>query len=245
MNRDIKKYTALYLHHNFENFMVKYRRKKVLEIFSKYLPKRILEIGCGMDSLFNYFSKFEKFVVVEPSETFLIKAQRDAENNSKIECIQGYVEYEVSNLKNKNFDFIVVSGLLHEVESPINLIKSVSKICQKNTIVHFNVPNCQSFHLLWAYKSGLINELGKLTPNAKILQQNTVFDMDKLINMVQKENFEILESGSYFVKPFDHKKMMDCMNYDILDENLLDGLYNLSDFFPKNGAEIFVNCKMK
>ncbi len=78
--RDITKYTEDYIHHDFENVMVKYRREKVLEVLRQYKPKSILEIGCGMDSVVNYYNDCEKFVVVEPSETFAQKASNDIKN---------------------------------------------------------------------------------------------------------------------------------------------------------------------
>ncbi|MCV3413760.1 hypothetical protein L8V81_03235 [Campylobacter lari] len=54
----------------------------------------------------------------------------------------------------------------------------------------------------------------------------------------------ILDSGSYFIKPFNHSKMSLCLENKIIDEKLLDGLYKLSDYIPEFGAEIFVNIKI-
>ena len=34
------------------------------------------------------------------------------------------------------------------------------------------------------------------------------------------------------------------MKSGIIDENLLNGLNKLAKYFPENGAEIFVNCKI-
>lgn len=50
--RDIDKYTQEYSKAGFEKYQVAYRRRKLLEIINKYLPQRILEIGCGMEPLF-------------------------------------------------------------------------------------------------------------------------------------------------------------------------------------------------
>ncbi|HEC1775621.1 TPA: hypothetical protein R1726_001570, partial [Campylobacter lari] len=60
MKRNIEQYTQSYINkeHSFEEIMVYYRRKKVLEILNKYNPKNILEIGCGLDSIFNYYKNF-------------------------------------------------------------------------------------------------------------------------------------------------------------------------------------------
>lgn len=46
------------------------------------------------------------------------------------------------------------------------------------------------------------------------------------------------------MKPFNHAKMTELMKLGIIDENLLDGLNKLAKYFPDNGAEIFVNCKI-
>ena len=52
--RDIDKYTENYIIANFEDYQIKYRRKLILDVMSKYNPKTILEIGCGMKPLFQY-----------------------------------------------------------------------------------------------------------------------------------------------------------------------------------------------
>ena len=46
------------------------------------------------------------------------------------------------------------------------------------------------------------------------------------------------------MKPFNHAKMTELMKSGIIDENLLNGLNKLAKYFPDNGAEIFVNCKI-
>ena len=45
-NRDITNYQEEYDKHSFENIMVEYRRKCVLEQMEKYNTQTILEIGC-------------------------------------------------------------------------------------------------------------------------------------------------------------------------------------------------------
>ena len=52
--RDLESYQSEYNSMPFERYQVIYRRKKIIEILDQYRPKRILEVGCGQDSLFNY-----------------------------------------------------------------------------------------------------------------------------------------------------------------------------------------------
>lgn len=249
MKRNIKQYTKNYTskEHDFEEIMVYYRRKKVLEILNKYNPKNILEIGCGMDSIFNYYKNFNKAIIIEPSDAFYNKAISDFKEKDNIEIFNDFLENITKTLKNNNFDFIICSSLLHEVNNPDSFLKDILKICIKETIIHINVPNSNSFHLLWAYESGLINKLGNLTNTAIKFQQNTTFDLNKLTQFVKNHiggGGGILDSGSYFIKPFNHSKMSLCLENKIIDEKLLDGLYKLNDYMHEFGAEIFVNIRI-
>ncbi|MBF7044170.1 hypothetical protein IY888_04320, partial [Campylobacter volucris] len=134
-----------------------------------------------------------------------------------------------------------------EVNNPDSFLEDILKVCIKGTIIHINVPNSNSFHLLWAYESGLISGLGLKTETMKKFQRSTTFDLNKLTQFVKShigEKSIILDSGSYFIKPFNHSKMSLCLENKIIDEKLLDGLYKLSDYMAEFGAEIFVNVKI-
>lgn len=241
--RDIDKYTQDYLNHDFEDTMIYYRRKKVLEILNKYNPKKILEIGCGTQSIFDFYTDYETFTVVEPSDQFCKLIKQSDKYNSRINIINDFLENQTETLRNKEFDFILLSGLLHEVTEPIKMLKCIKQLCNNKTLIHINVPNAESIHLLWAYKAGLIEKIGNLTDVAKHFQQHTTFTLESLVEIVDSVNFSIIEKGSYFIKPFNHPKMQLLINQGIIDTKLLDGLYNLTEYFPNNGAEIYVNCK--
>lgn len=242
--RNIEKYAKDYLEHDFEDKMIYYRRKKVLEFLNFYKPENVLEAGCGSKSIFEFYKSYKTFTIVEPSVKFCEIVKNSNKFNPNISIINDFLENKTENLKHNKYDFIILSSLLHEVNQPENLLKSVRSLCNNNTIVHINVPNSESFHLLWAYKSGLIDNIGNLTGTAKKLQQNTTYNISSLSKFVQDLGFSIVDKGSYFIKPFNHSKMQCLVNEKIVDENLLDGLYNLIEYFPQNGAEIFVNCKV-
>ena len=244
-SRDINKYTKDYLNHDFEDTMIYYRRKKILEILNKYNPEKILEVGCGTQSVFDFYNNYETFVVVEPSKQFCEMIKKSKNYNSKVTIINDFLENKAESLKNEKFDFIILSGLLHEVTEPIKMLKCIKQLCNNNTLVHINVPNAHSMHLLWAYKSGLIEKIGNLTEVAKHFQQHTTFTLESLVKMVDSVNFSIIEKGSYFIKPFNHSKMQERVTLGIINKQLLDGLYKLTDYIPDMGAEIFINCRLK
>lgn len=105
---------------NFEDYQVKYRKKKLVEILEKYKPQHILEIGCGMKPIFQDYVDENGgvwYTVVEPSQYFYDNAVKLSESNNRIKCIHdcfGKNEASVEKLGNQ-FDFIICSSLLHEM----------------------------------------------------------------------------------------------------------------------------------
>lgn len=241
--RDIKNYTESYSRSAFEKYQAVFRRRKTLEILKRYCPKRILEIGCGLDPLFQYVDwPVTDYTIVEPSDIFIENARSlsDEEWIHFINC-----EYKATKeLKDHGFDFIICSGLLHEVEGPVTFLKELMAICDKDTIVYINVPNANSIHRLLALEMQMIKDTHEMSKNNKILQQNNVFDMTTLSDMIESVNFKIIDKGSFFIKPFTHEQMYQMIKQGILTEDMLDGLYKLTKYIPDLGSEIWIDCKL-
>ncbi|MDE6760095.1 MAG: class I SAM-dependent methyltransferase [Lachnospiraceae bacterium] len=244
--RDIEDYEQNYMIHGFEDYQVAYRRKKVLETLKEYPHRRILEIGCGMEPLFKYLDHedYERYIVVEPGKEFYQNAMCLSAKNEKVNCINDYFAAS-EELKSGELDFIICSGLLHEVEDPIGLLENIVHICNKDTIVHINVPNANSFHRLLAKEMGFVDNVFEMSERNVLLQQHEVYDKKKFCNVVEAAGFKVIETGSYFLKPFTHKQMFEMLENHIIDENVLNGLYNITKYFPEYGSEIFVNAGIR
>lgn len=246
--RNIENYTKNYLQHDFEDYQVMYRRKKVLELVSKYNARRILEIGCGMEPLFSFLKdEYDSYTVIEPSDVFFFNAMRLKAESFNINCIHGFFGEEriMRSLSQSHYDLIICSSLLHEVESPGEFVRCMYSISDINTVVTVNVPNAKSFHRLLAKHMGLLLDEHDKTERNIIFQQHTVFDLESLSKLMEKKGFEIIDSGSYFIKPFTHKQMYQMMNEKIITKEVLDGLYSLEEEMPGMGSEIYVNCRMR
>lgn len=241
--RDIEKYTEDYNQPNFEDYQIVYRRKKVLEILNYYEPKRILEIGCGMEPLFQFIEfDYDIYTIVEPSKVFCDNAIKLAKGNEKITCLnECFTSSE--ELREEKFDFIICSGLLHELEEPAILLKEVAAICNKQTVFHVNVPNAYSLHRLLAKRMGLIEDEHDMSERNILYQQHKVYDIDFLSESLCRAGFSEMERGTYFVKPFTHEQMYQMMNQKIIDKSVLDGLYELGKVLKEFGSEIYVNAK--
>lgn len=242
--RNIEDYTESYLKMPFLEENVKYRRDCVIEQMMKYDHQNILEIGCGMFPLFEYLdSKYDHYVIIEPSHLFSENAKKKSEKLKNVEVIEGCFEETIPELESKDFDFIVCSSLLHEVEDEKVFLKNLYKVSSANTTVHINVPNALSMHRLVAKEMGLIDDLYQQSGNQKILQQRTVYDMQTLKAQVIETGFKVLDEGSYFIKPFTHFQMDRMMKEKIIDQAVLTGLQKIVKYFPNNGSEIYVNVR--
>ena len=243
--RDIKDYENKYIDeiNEFERYKVIYRRKKVIEIIEKFSPQSILEIGCGMEPLFCYVNN-KRFIIVEPSKLFYNNAVNLSGGSPNIVCINDFFENIVEKYEQEweGVDMIICSGLLHEVSEPRSLLSAIRRICKEETVVHIEVPNANSMHRLLGVEMSLIEDIYSKSENNIRLQQNTNFDMDQLKKIVEESGMKIIEEGSLFIKPFSHKQMGEMCKCGIIDEYVLDGLYNLTKYMPQFGSEIFVNC---
>ena len=242
--RKIDKYIEEYKKSDFEEIQVSYRRKKVIEQLNLYPHKNILEVGCGFEPIFKYFDDFETMTVVEPGIEFIENAKKLSQNKPQIKFIQGFFENKIDELVLQNYDFIIVSGLLHELESPNILLDALKIVCTPNTVVHINVPNAYSVHRILAKEMGLIEDVTQKSATQIKLQQHSTFSIESLVKLVENHQFKIIDKGSYFIKPFTHQQMYNMLETKIVDFNVLDGLYKLTKYMPEYGSEIFVDCQI-
>ena len=241
---EISQYETNYLNLPFEDVLRQYRKKNILEILKKYPHNRFLEIGCGPDPLFKVLDDFEKMVVVEPGKRFFKMAESLVNSGANIVIINDLIENLTVNLQHEDLNFIVIGGFLHEIDNPDEVLQAVRKICSKNTMVYSFVPNARSFHRLLADKMGLIDNIYQKSEHDELFERKNVFDKDAFNKLFSRNKFKIIESGSYFVKPFSHAQMEEILNRRIIERSFLDGLEKMIEFLPDNGTELWNICQI-
>lgn len=246
--RDIKDYTDKYVDEPFESSIVKIRKKTVIEQCRKYKHDIILEIGCGMNPFFVDFRDYKRMIVAEPGDLFADNAEEIAKNeNLDITVVRGFLENEINRIKDLgiDLDFVILSSVLHELDEPQKMLGAIKQLCTKNTIVHINVPNAKSLHRLIAKEAGLIKDIHEQSAQMQKMQRRRTYDKDLLKEEVENAGFEILDEGSYFIKPFTHGQMQRCMDDGIIDEQVIQGLERVIKYLPELGAGIYVNVRKK
>jgi len=242
--RDIGQYEADYLADDrFEPHMVRYRRRQVLSSLARYPHARILEVGCGMEPLFDFVDDWDEFTIVEPGHEFVRLAREHAAAGRDVVVVEALIEEASPLLAGRQFDFIVVSSLLHEVRDPSLLLTSIRAQCGAHTVVHFNVPNAKSIHNRLAVRMGLIPDVFAQSEMALKMQRTNTYDLTSLKGRVTEAGFRVESSGSYFLKPFTHEQIQQMLDHRIIDVRILDAMYDVSEEFPEAGAEIYVDVR--
>ena len=241
--RDMTDYAAKYAVLPFESIQLQYRRKLVLREIRRLSPKRVLEIGCGELPLFTDLDCDVEITVLEPASDFALKARQLSKGRDHVQIIQSYVEeFEPSKA---DFDVVVLSSVLHEVSDPAAMLAAVRRLCVPSTVLHVVVPNARSLHRLLAVAMGLIPQPDVQSDTQRIMQQRaTIYDFCSLNAELAQAGFEVVESGSLFVKPFTHGQMQQLVNGGFMTREMLDGWDRLIEFLPELGSEIWANARI-
>ncbi len=246
---DINDYTAKYAAQYqgqgqgwFERVLVAARRQQVFASLNAYPHRSLLEVGCGLEPLFTYWTEFDRCTIVEPSSEFVAKARAAAP--AGVEVFKGFLEDVVSEIeRHAPFDFVVLSSLLHEVPDAPRLLATVRRLCSTATVVHVNVPNVYSFHRLLALEMGAIRDLFEQSETEKKFQRHTRFDRATLNSLLERCGFEVLRFGTYFVKPFTHAQMELLIDSGTLEHRALKGLERMTKYLPEMGCEMFAEVR--
>ena len=246
--RDLKDYQNKYKDEPGERIQVKYRRRHVISIMERYPHRNIIEVGCGLEPLFLYYTDFDTMTVVEPGEMFYKNAEEKAsQEHGKIRCVNGCIEEKVEIIKKEkiHFDYIVVSSLLHELEEPDALLEALHSIAYCDTVIHINVPNAYSIHRLIAKGMGMMSDVHNLSEQQKIMQRHAVYDIPSLCEYVTSHGFRIAESGSFFPKFLTGAQLDKALEKKIIDESIFDGIDSISEYLDKYGSEIYVQVQIE
>src|SRR5262245_34834728 len=235
--------SALKSNYGFETECVRARFNYLLRHLRRINPKRILEVGCGVDLFIDAVNKsgvgFERWVVIEPASVFAQKVRDRATSEPRLVVVEGYCEDPDVGMAAREqgpFDVVLLSQVLHEVEDPIALLQSALALVAPGAHVLVTTPNALSFHRLLAVEMGLVPDPHTLSERNHQLQQKIVFDADNLRTLLEKSGVCDLRFDGYLFKPFTHTQMTQILTF--LPPGTNEALDRLGQRFPKHAAEI-------
>ena len=232
------KYTSDY---SFEFTLNMYRQKHLLKILNDLKPRRVLEIGGGFNPFCEKYQKFEEYTIIEPGTAPFNSLVERFSSNTTIALYNEFFEDYAVAINQKSYDFIILNGVLHEVRDADLFLKQIEKIMSEHTTVYINVPNANSMHRLIGVASGFIKSVTEKTERNLALEQTEIYSPSSLSSLVHASMTDsvILQMGTFFLKPFTHAQMQECLRMGVIDEKVLDGLYSVSAEFSDFGAELY------
>lgn len=121
-----------------------YRDIRILNQINKYNPsqKYCLDIGPGTGRWIRYLrSKNAKFIAaIDLSSEALKKCENIADRLVKMD-----VEKEKFDFPNDHFDIIFCFMVLEHIREPENLLKEISRVAKKDSLILITIPNILSF----------------------------------------------------------------------------------------------------
>lgn len=221
------------------------RRDKIINAIEQHGGKKILDVGCGPNPIFKYIPDVNFYIGVEPSKLFYDNAMKLATSvsNGRIKILLGKIEAAVSSIPDEEYDFIILSSLLHEVEDPGKVLKLIQPFCNSKTLILAVVPNTRSIHRLLAYKSGLIASIYEDSDKDKLFGRKTHFDINKFQELFRKNGFCVIKTETFFMKFLSDSQLEAMLESGIISKKTLTALEKMSEYIPDFGAEIYLEAK--
>lgn len=242
----INNYKEKYLNQAFEHIQEKFRKKKIISLLkNNFQPTmNVCEIGCGRESIFHYVEPVNDMTIIEPQSDFL-KLQPDFINNKKVNKINNKLE-KVSALFKNRFELIILAGLIHEVEDPLNFLRHVREISSENGLIVITTNNTKSIHRLIGLEMGELRDINELSNTALYYNQYSgSISTSNILDMCKKVGFSVDSYGTFMPKILPHAIMQELITNEVINIDFIESLYAIGETGVLNdvGSEIFLVVK--
>ena len=215
-------------------------RDYMLKSFLKFKPNdTVLELGSYKGGftkkLLNFFSDI---TVIEASSELSKLTEKNTNHSVKVITST----FETARLTEK-YNTIFCIHTLEHLDDPVIVLNKISDWLTDDGLLFLAVPNANAPSRQIAVKMGLIKHNTAITPGEKEHGHRFTFTLDTLQEQVNKSTLNIMHSGGVFFKPFANFQFDQLMNQSIINQDYLDGCYELGAHYPDLCASIFLVCK--
>jgi SAM-dependent methyltransferase len=241
MTRDFERYLTDFKALPFERIQEKYRLKRLVELLPKNLSSLsyVLEVGPGINPAFLHITGKATIDVLEPINELYIQNLALSKSMKNVKVWNQTAEKFIYENSEKKYDLVILSSVLHELESPKEVIVQIYNLLRSEGMLIIIVPNNQSVHRLISKEKNANVKLTELTSTEILMQQTSSFSPESLLNLLNLAGFSRINVITSFVKPLPHQGMTNAVNSGVIKSNNLDFLYDISSLLDGYGSEIF------
>lgn len=218
----------------FNGYMNKYRVSKILELCQ---GETVLDIGSADAFMAEALAPFFRRIVAVDGSSELIERAKErirAKGTRNIELVNALAEDFATNEK---FDLILLSFILEHVADPSAVVRRAAEFLAPAGSMFVMVPNAQSLHRRVGVALGMLSRLDDFSEEDKRQGHRRVYSEEMLRNDLVAGGMEILEMGTFFIKPLSNPQM------EKLDTRIADALFEVSRDLPGLGSMIFAKCQ--
>jgi len=217
-----------------------YRRRSLIDFLLKDDYPIATEIGCGRSSLFEFWSPTQLAQTIEPLAPLLNNVTGKTLPGVEWHGFQCRAEEAAANPLIVKSDLTILSGILHEVENPQELLRSTRDITKPNGLIIVIVTNKLSLHRILGVHRGILQSLdSKTETEIKMQQRHGAYSREELSIELKDAKLELIHISSLFPKLFSHEQMSQLLENKQISMEFLDVMAGLSTELSEFGSELF------
>jgi len=205
-----------------------------------FIGDTFLELGCATGESTISLLKFASVIdVVEGSKINIDVTKKKLGLVPKYNTVVNFYKnfWEEFDYKNNYYtDILFFRGLEH-IENPSIVLKRLYHALKPGGRLHIVVPNAQSLHRKIGVSMGLLKEIHELNERDKRVGHKRVFDISTLIEVVQSNEFRVVDWCGVMLKILSNKQMQKLCRDDL---SLARAFFEVGREIPDKCAELYL-----
>jgi len=232
-NEDLDKIADFYNEEDFDNILLYYSFN-----FFENLRKGdiFLELGCSIGISTKFLLKYASAItVVEGSLKNIEKTRKRIGYDSRVSFYNTLWE-DFEYPENKYTDIVWFRGIEH-VKDPSKILIKLKKSLKKEGRLHITFPNSLSLHRKLGFYMGIVDSPYSFSDRDIALGHYHVYDRYKVMSILNKCGFYIIDFRGIMIKFFPNSKMLELIKED---QRYIKALFELGKEYPDLCAEIYI-----